>query len=302
VTVHHGALLFATDDELVDGTRVLVRDGLVAGDPVLVVGDHHAVQVLRDAWDDDPRISFAEQRVFYESPMQTIAGLQRMLDREGARGHRVRVTGPVPFDGDPATRRAWMAYEALVDRAFAPYGLTSLCQYDTRLVPDDLLAHARDTHDRVLTSSGVEAGGQRRAEVLAGLTAAGIADAPELGRIVYDDVLLAPEDLPRFRAGLLPTPGDLVLAANEVATNAFEHGRPPVTVQLGNARGTWTCVITDDGPGLPDPHAGVDSPLPGNPYPSGHGLWLARQLCDRLSIESTGTGTTVRMTLRDRGT
>jgi hypothetical protein len=298
MTVNHGALLFASDDELVDGTHDLVADGLRAGDRVLVIGDRHVLDVMRSAWDDDPRISFNDQAVFYDSPMLTIAGLQRLLDREGAAGHRVRVTGPVPFGGDPATRRAWMAYEALVDRAFAPYGLTSLCQYDTRAMTDDLLVHAWATHDRVVTSSGVEPGGQRRNEVLAELAAAGVADTCDLGTIVYDDVLLEPEHLSRFRTGLLPAPGDLTFAANEVATNAFEHGRPPVTVRLGHGPAGWTCVIADTGPGLLDPHAGVDSPLSGNPGSPGHGLWLARQLCHRLSIESTAAGTTVRLVHR----
>ncbi|WP_159081691.1 MEDS domain-containing protein [Nocardioides sediminis] len=301
MTVHHGALIFASDDELVNGTHQLVADGLLAGDRVLVVGGRHLLDVLRSAWDDDPRITFHDQDVFYDSPMVTVAGLQRLLDREGAAGHRVRVTGPVPFGGDPATRRAWMSYEALVDRAFAPYGLTSLCQYDTRVTADDLLAHAWATHDRVVTSSGVAAGGQRRAEVLAGLTAAAVADAPDLGTVLYDDVLLASEDLGRFRTGLIPAPGDLVLAANEVATNAFVHARPPVTVRFGHGPAGWTCVVTDCGPGLPDPHAGIDSPLPGNPQAPGHGLWLVRQLCDRVGIIASGSGTTVSMTLRDRG-
>ena len=300
MNVHHGALLFASDEELVDGTHDLVADGLLAGDRVLVIGGRHLRDVLRSAWDDDPRISFHDQDAFYGSPMLTIAGLQRLLDREGAAGHRVRVTGPVPFGGDPATRRAWMSYEALVDRAFAPYGLTSLCQYDTRVVADDLLAHAWATHDQVVTSSGVAAGGQRRAEVLAGLTVAGTTDAPDLGTVVYDDVLLAPEELSRFRTGLVSAPGDLVFAANEVATNAFVHARPPVMVRLGHGPLGWTCVVADCGPGLLDPHAGIDSPLPGNPEAPGHGLWLVRQLCGRVSIIASGSGTTVSMTLHDR--
>jgi signal transduction histidine kinase len=210
------------------------------------------------------------------------------------------MTGAVPFGRDPLTWRAWLAYEALVDRAFAPYGLTSLCQYDTRIMSEDLVARAHATHDRVFTSTGVEAGGQRRAELLAELAALDGTDPLELEPPVYGDVLTVAGDLYRFRAGLAQAPRDFVFAANEIATNALTHGRPPVIVRLHHADGTWLCVVTDDGRGLHDPYAGVDSPLPGNPDARGRGLWLARQLCERVTISTgaDGAGTTVRLVSR----
>lgn len=299
--VDHDALVFATDDELVEGTHDLIDQGLVAGDLVLVSGDDHGLRVLREAWDDDPRITFTGQDRLYASPMSTIADLQRVLDREGAAGHRVRLTGPVPFDEHPRRRRAWLVYEALVDRAFAPYGLVSLCQYDTRAVTEDLVEQAHAIHGRVRTSLRVEPGGRRGEALLAELAAPDGTDPLELEPPTWSGVLTGPTDLHRLRAGLLSAPRDLVFAANEVATNALEHGRPPVVCRLHHADGGWLCVIADDGRGLRDPYAGVDSPLPGNPNAGGRGLWLARQLCDELTISTDrdGRGTTVRLRARD---
>jgi hypothetical protein len=193
-----------------------------------------------------------------------------------------------------------MRYEALVDRALAPYDLLSLCQYDTRVVGADLVDLARATHERVVSGSGVEAGGRRRAEVLAALTEPEGPDALESAPLAYADELTSPGELRRLRTGMAAAPHDLVLAANEVATNAFEHGAPPVVVRLHRGADGWLCVVSDHGPGLPDPYVGIDSPLPGNPVPGGHGLWLARQLCDFLTIAARhpGPGTTVRLELR----
>jgi len=296
----HHALIFATDGELVEGTQDLIENGLLRGDPVLVLGDVHELGVLRDAWGGDPRIRFAETAGFYRRPMETIAELQRLLDHEGTLGHQVRVTGPVPFGDDPPTRRGWMMYEALVDRAFAPYGLVSLCQYDTRVMGDDLVDHARATHDWIVTSAGVEVGGLRRAEVLARLAAHEEPDPLEGEPAVYEDMLTTTGDLARLRAGLLPAPQEFVIAVNEVMTNALQYGGPPITVRLHHEAGRWLCVVTDHGPGLRDPNAGVDSPLPGNPQAAGHGLWLARQLCDELTItcRPDRAGTTVRLSRR----
>lgn len=137
----------------------------------------------------------------------------------------------------------------------------------------------------------------RRADVLAALSLVDGTATLESDQVVYDDVLTKVTDLARLRAGMATGPRELVFAANEVATNAFEHGRPPVSVRLYRGAGGWSCVITDRGHGTVDPYAGVDSPLSGNPAPGGHGLWLARQLCDSLTIvaDPGGRGTTVRL-------
>lgn len=298
--VRHDALVFSSEDELVDGTHDLIEQGLQAGDLVVVHGGDAGVGVLRRAWDDDPRITFADHARLYDRPMRTIGEFQRMLDHESAAGRRVRVTGPVPFGEEPRTRHAWMSYEALVDRALAPYEFVSLCQYDTRVLAADLLAHARATHDRVVTAAGVEVGGQRRAAVLAELAGADGPDPLESEPPAYDGVLTAAEDLPVLRDAFRTAPDDLVIAVNEIVTNALQHARPPVTVRLHRGPDRWLCVVTDDGPGLPDPFQGVDSPLPGNPDAGGHGLWVARQLCDDLTIASDPGrgGTTVRLVHR----
>jgi DcmR-like sensory protein/histidine kinase-like protein len=297
MSVRHDALVFGSDDELVAGTHDLIEQGLMVGDPVLVLGDEQGTGVLRKTWDDDPRISFMPQEQLYDKPMRALASFQRMLDREAFTGHGLRVTGPVPFGNAPRTRRAWMIYEALVDRALAPYRLLSLCQYDTRTVAPDLVEHARATHERVVTSSGVGAGDLRRAEVLAALADPDGPDALESAPVVYGDLLTNVGDLCRLRAGMAPAPKDLAYAANEVATNGFEHGDPPVGVRLHRGDDSWLCVISDRGRGIADPYAGVDSPFSGNPAPGGHGLWLARQLCDYLTIaaDPSGRGTTVRL-------
>lgn len=292
----HDALMFASDQELADGTRELIEAGVMVGDLVLVVGDHHELGVLRDAWDDDPRITFTHQDEIYENPMRTIAEYQRLLDRERGTGAQLRVTGPVPFGRDARGRRGWMIYEALIDRAFAPYPFRSLCQYDTRTTPAALVEHARQTHERVFTGSGASPGTGRGAEVLAELTRADAADVVENGPVVFADVLTGIGDLAGFRAAMRTAPESLVFAANEIAANALVHGGPPVNVELRKGKEHWQCVVSDRGPGLLDPYAGIDSPLHDELEVGGRGLWLARQACDRLTITADPeAGTTVRL-------
>ncbi|WP_243058147.1 MEDS domain-containing protein [Nocardioides sp. SR21] len=292
----HDVLMFASDQELADGTRELIEAGVMAGDLVLVVGDQQELGVLRDAWDDDPRITFTHRDEVYEHPMRTIAEYQRLLDRERENGAQLRVTGPVPFGEDARRRRGWMIYEALIDRAFAAYPFRSLCQYDTRTTPNELVEHARETHERIFSRTDVSPGNGRGAEVLAELTRADAADVVESGPVVYADVLTGVGDLSGFRAAMRTAPESLVFAANEIAANALVHGSPPVDVRLRKGAEDWQCVVSDRGPGLLDPYAGIDSPLHDELEVGGRGLWLARQACDRLTITADpGTGTTVRL-------
>jgi anti-sigma regulatory factor (Ser/Thr protein kinase) len=81
-----------------------------------------------------------------------------------------------------------------------------------------------------------------------------------------------------------------VTAVSEVVSNAVEHGGPPVEVRLHTDGRRWLCVVTDRGGGIDDPWTGFDSPLGANPGRNGMGLWVARQLCDQLTISRPASG------------
>ncbi|GAA0924299.1 ATP-binding protein [Pseudonocardia zijingensis] len=85
---------------------------------------------------------------------------------------------------------------------------------------------------------------------------------------------------------------DIVLAVNELATNAVEHGAPEARMSLWTGRHGLLCEI-DDGGTLRDPLPGLQAPHPAEPR--GRGVWIARQLCDSLHVWSDGAGTHVRV-------
>jgi anti-sigma regulatory factor (Ser/Thr protein kinase) len=87
---------------------------------------------------------------------------------------------------------------------------------------------------------------------------------------------------------------ELVLAANEIVTNAVIHGAPPIAARCWVADGDLACEITDSGPGVADPFAGWTLPPPG--APGGWGLAVARRICDALEVAgSDGDGSRVRL-------
>ncbi len=88
---------------------------------------------------------------------------------------------------------------------------------------------------------------------------------------------------------------DLTLAVDEVVTNAIEHGAGVAQQRIWHEGDSLVCEISDEGAGIDDlPSALAPPELDAI---RGRGLWLARQLCDRVAIDSGPEGCTVRLHL-----
>lgn len=98
---------------------------------------------------------------------------------------------------------------------------------------------------------------------------------------------------------------DLVLLAHELASNAVRHagataalpGRLRLRLSLDGEGPAVSCEVSDSGGGLSLPEDAGRHPVEltaGN----GRGLWIARQVADRLEIISTPAGTTITATIR----
>jgi anti-sigma regulatory factor (Ser/Thr protein kinase) len=94
-------------------------------------------------------------------------------------------------------------------------------------------------------------------------------------------------------AGLSPTRvGDLVVASSELAANSILYG---------GGRGLATIWAADDDVFVEVADAGtITDPTVGQVRPeadaeNGRGLYIANQLCDQVAIDSTPTGTRIRL-------
>ncbi|MGH3205130.1 MAG: ATP-binding protein, partial [Streptosporangiaceae bacterium] len=100
---------------------------------------------------------------------------------------------------------------------------------------------------------------------------------------------------------------DVVLVVHELAANAVCHGAGAGRLRIWKLAGSLHCQVEDGEPlasgrpGEPPDHAGSEAtdaadasgqtsehPLPSRP---GHGLWLVRQVADRMRILSGARGT-----------
>lgn len=86
---------------------------------------------------------------------------------------------------------------------------------------------------------------------------------------------------------------DVTAVAHELAANAVVHGAGNGLLRLWADGGFLYCEVSDQGLGATENAAGEPAPGDG-PWRAqrGHGLWLAGQVTDRLSIDHGPSGTT----------
>ena len=301
-TFRHEALLYAGDDEFVERAAAFIRDGVAEGEPTLVVVDARKIARLREALGADAdAVQFADMHELGKNPARIIPAWHDFVDRHAGSGARLRGIGEPIFperDGDELVE--CQRHESLLNLAFAdapPFWL--LCPYDTTALEADVVDEARRSHPFVASAAG-----QEPSPTYAGLEGAtATLDAPlseppvdaaelqfeagtldALRRVVADHA--ADAGLPESRRV------DLVVAANEVATNSVKYGGGHGVLRIWSDARRLICEVRDRGR-LDDPL--VDRRLPVDDKPHGRGLWIANQLCELVQVRSRGGETVVRL-------
>jgi anti-sigma regulatory factor (Ser/Thr protein kinase) len=298
----HQALIYGSDREFMDFALPFVEEGLAAKQPSLVAVQARHVQNLRAALGGTPEgLTVYSVEDWYETSARTRDKFARWVLERTARSGRIRVIGEQPWAlGHKAQVRDWARYESVINVAFAGLPLTLICPYDAEALPEEILGHARHTHPEIVDADGSSASrsyvdprdfcGRLDATV-------GVQRHPPSLELQFelDDLPLVRRLIGSFAldAGLTGArTEEIVLAANEIATNAVIHGRPPTTVRAWHGNAEIIVEVADRGDGIEDVLAGQLSPPPD--VSGGRGLWLTRLLCDAVEV-CNGGGSIVTM-------
>lgn len=298
--LQHDALLYASDDAYVDTIVPFLRDGLRRGEGTVIATNERNRTLLAAALgaDADAVLMVPDHEV-YRSIHGAIRAYDDVLDRfrrEGRTG--VRAIGEIPYD-TTADASTWLPYEPIAHSVFASAPLHVICPYDARNLPHTLIEHAQRTHPHVAHGT-VRRTSEAFTQPEALLRQLGVAQAPQVPEVPE---LVVRSDLAELRTArqaigevlehhLPPERSEeAILAISEALANGVRHGSGTATASVWTREGELVCVVRNDGPPIGDPFAGYRPPA--RPANDGMGLWITRQLADRLEIAHDARGPVV---------
>lgn len=292
----HALLLHQGDGSCLEGLRSALPSASEVGAVLAVVtpATHDLIGATLGRF-----AAFADVTALGRNPARVIPAIRQFVETYG-RDRRVVVVTEQWWDQREMAERAELArHEALANLAFGGNDVDLVCLYDTRRVKREIVEDAKRTHPLLADAAGVRPNPWYAdpREVLETVSAP-LDPAPRGAETFEVDAGHLSELRGRIEeranaAGLRPDRvEDLVLAANELATNVVRHGDGHGSLQMWTEDGWLVCEVADGGC-VDDPFAGTRSP-PAD-HTSGRGLWMVNQLCDLVELRSGRSGTAVRL-------
>ena len=297
----HEALLYSGEDGFVKGTLPFVREGIQAGEAILVAVPASHSAALQEALNGDAaEVLFANMEELGRNPGRIIPAWRDFVDEYTAQGLGVRGIGEPIWPERTADELAeCQRHETLLNLAFdddPPW--TLLCPYDVEALSDAVIEEAERSHPW-LRQDGRRLDSDDYVDPNAALTRY-VGDLPpppvDPKRMSFarDDVAAVRALVARHAEAVgLPADraADLILAASEAATNSVLHGGGRGDVAVWREDGCVVCEVRDRGR--------IRDPLAGRRRPSldaldGRGLFIVHQLCDLVEARDFGDGTVVR--------
>jgi anti-sigma regulatory factor (Ser/Thr protein kinase) len=300
----HEAFFYGHLDQLLDGTVEFIRDALSGDEPIMVALSADKITALRGALGADAdAVLFADMAELGRNPGRIISAWHDFLMGAEADGRLVHGIGePIWPERAAAEIAECQQHEALLNVAFGDRSFRLRCLYNEAALPQCVLDEALRTHPFVRTHGrSALSACYPGDEALATLGGDPLPEPPPgIGTLSFqhDDDL---GDVRSFVGGMALQAGlgmarthDMVLAANEMATNSIRHAGGPATVRAWSQSGSFMCEFRDGG------H--IAEPLVGRLRPAaagngGRGFWMAYQLCDLVQIRVGDAGNVVRLHL-----
>ncbi len=160
VMLDHRALIYDTDEELIEAAAPFLTEGIERSEAVLVVATPPTLaQLRRSLGANADRVEFLDAQSWYGMPGMVLSQYESWVNEKLEAGAPwVRIVGEVTWGGKPeAEVEMWARYESLFNILFAASPLSVICLYDTRSVSPEIVRHARLTHPATMEREGVEA-------------------------------------------------------------------------------------------------------------------------------------------------
>jgi anti-sigma regulatory factor (Ser/Thr protein kinase) len=298
----HEAVNYASAEELLAVVLPFLRGGVESGEPTVVALCETNAALVREALGYDTPVIFQAGGDLYARPAGAIRAYRELFaDYTASGAHQIRVIGELPAEALGVTWDWWARYESAINEAYDEFPLWSMCAYDTRITPPDVLADVARTHPNVALpgDAHVTSAGYVEPALYLRQDRPMVPDPLQLARPVAELTDPSPgaarAALARVGEGVLDggALSDMRIAITEAVTNATTHGVRPAVVRFWAGPDRVVVSVTDGGKGPTDPFAGLRAAA--HAPAGGLGLWLTHLLCDHVAMSRTAEGFTIRM-------
>lgn len=295
----HSALIYRSQQELLDLAGRFIGDGLASGEAMLLALPPETLALLHDQlYDGDElplEVRIADITEAARNPSRFMAMEGAFIDEHPDR--RVRIVSQLAWPGRTGDEFvACIEHEALVNTAMDGYPATSMCLYDASRLDDDLLADARATHPLLWKNGALQRSPDYAPNEVLQRCNRPLAANP--GAVTY--MVRKSADLRPARSFAVDYAGwmglaresieDLQLVATELATNSLMYTGGACRLAFWKDDGHLVCEARDTGQ-FDDPLVGRLDPGPCGP--ASRGLYLVNAISDLVRTHTTTSGTTI---------
>lgn len=278
-----------------------LASGLGHGDPVAIAVPPPRARLLAELLGPPgPDLAVLDMFELGRNPGRIIPAVLAMIERHD--GRLLHYVGEPVWPGRSAEEiQEATRHEALINLAWPGARIRVLCPYDAAGLGEQVLLDAQMTHpwllERGTAVRSAHFGGSAFPAGTDGALSPPPADAAVLTFAISDLTAVRAVVAGRAVAAGVDRErtDDLIIAVNEVASNAIKHSDSVGLLQVWAAPTELICQVHSTSH-IADPLAGRHRPAPG--VDGGIGLWMVNQLCDLVETRTSFTGTTIRLHVR----
>ncbi|WP_202638110.1 sensor histidine kinase [Bailinhaonella thermotolerans] len=301
-TLVHRVCVYASDEEFLRTAVPFTEEGLFLGEPVLLATTPATAELLTGALGEQADdVVHAGDACLDGRPHRAVTAFYRYWKRHSRGPGHARVLVEPVWDGRPAAEvAAWQRVEAGVNAVLGDTRLCIVCAYDARVAGPGVLDAARRTHPSAVAGPTVRPCPEYvdPAELAGAWETGPLPPAPRgvpVLRLDGDLRALRSFTLAASRAAGLTEDRAMTFATavSEVGSYLWARGGEAPAVRVWHDSSTLTCEVHQPGGRLDDRFLGYRPP--GRVAAPDDGIWLARQICDRLETRSGPAGCTFRL-------
>jgi MEDS: MEthanogen/methylotroph, DcmR Sensory domain len=296
----HEAFLWRTRSDYVSSLVPFIRDGVDAGEAVMVVLlPEHARWIDAELGALASQVHVVDMVELGRNPARIIPAWLEFLEGSCGRGRPARGIGEPIWPGRSAEEiRECQLHEALLNLAVDPeLPFWLVCPYDTEHLDAEVLAEVDRSHPAIVTPRSYEGSGSYRGQERAReLFTADLPEPPQAA----SEVSVTRSDLAEAtrQVTLQAASGNLwshkvvrlTEAVRGLAEDSVRRGAAHVEVRLWDEAAELVCQVSDRTV-IEDFLVGRRPPT----TPDQDCVWFANQVCDLVQVRSGAHGTTVRL-------